>query len=136
LNIKEKLTAHNKRYTSCPLKLVGIFLIRDGNHRRYGMSNRDSETNTEAAGGLCSCGKRQSTNPTAERTGDIRELPGDVWETGEERRHGRVERRKVRMVTDIGWLEGKGNWQDLKTVIQYRCYREETGSGAGKWTER
>jgi predicted transposase YbfD/YdcC len=62
-------------------------------------------------------------------TGAVRELPEDVWETGEER-------REARTVTDIGWIEGKGNWKDLKTIIQYRCYREETGSGAGKWTER
>jgi predicted transposase YbfD/YdcC len=55
--------------------------------------------------------------------GEIRELPEDVWETGEERRHGRVERREVRSVTEIGWLEGRGNWKDLRTIIQYRCYR-------------
>jgi hypothetical protein len=40
------------------------------------------------------------------------------------------------MVTDIDWLEGKGKWKDLKTILQYRCYREKTGSGTGKWTER
>ena len=65
---------------------------------------------------------------------DIRELPEDVWETGEERGHGRVERREVQTVMDIGWLEGKGNGQDLKTIIRYRCYREEAGKG--RWTER
>jgi hypothetical protein len=55
--------------------------------------------------------------------GDIRELPDDVWETGEERQDGRVERREVRTVTDLGWLEGKGHWKDLKTIIQYRtCF--------------
>ena len=69
-------------------------------------------------------------------TGEIRELPEDVWETGEERGHGRVERREVRTVTDIGWFEGKGNGKDLKTIIQYRCYRQESGEGAGIWTER
>ena len=50
------------------------------------------------------------------------------------RGHGWMERREVRTVTDIGWLEGKKNWQDLKTIIQYRCYREEAGEGT--WTER
>ncbi|MDR2476718.1 MAG: hypothetical protein LBD18_02905 [Treponema sp.] len=44
--------------------------------------------------------------------------------------------REVRTVTDTGWLEGKGNWKDLKTIIQYRFYREGTGKGAGKWMER
>jgi predicted transposase YbfD/YdcC len=70
------------------------------------------------------------------RTGDIRELPEDARETGEERQHGRAERREARTVTDTGWLEGKDNRKDLKTIIQYRCYREESGKGAGKWTER
>jgi predicted transposase YbfD/YdcC len=55
--------------------------------------------------------------------GDIREMPDDVWETGEERKHGRVEHREVRTVTDIEWLAGKEHWQDLKTIIQYRCVR-------------
>jgi len=58
--------------------------------------------------------------------GDIRELPEDVWITGEERKHGWVERREVRSVTDIGWLECKDAWKDLKTVIQYRSWRDGT----------
>jgi len=55
--------------------------------------------------------------------GAIRELPEDVWKTEEERKHGRVEQREVRSVTDVGWLEGKGAWKDLKTIIQYRSWR-------------
>jgi len=55
--------------------------------------------------------------------GMIRELPEDVWKTEEERKHGRVEQREVRTVTDIEWLEGKGAWKDLKTIIQYRSWR-------------
>jgi hypothetical protein len=47
------------------------------------------------------------------RTGDIRELPDDVWETGEERRNGRAKRREARTIRGIGWLEGTGNWKDL-----------------------
>jgi predicted transposase YbfD/YdcC len=56
--------------------------------------------------------------------GDIRDLPEDVWLTDEERKHGRVERREVRTATDIGWLEGKKDWIDLKTIIQYRSWRD------------
>jgi predicted transposase YbfD/YdcC len=56
--------------------------------------------------------------------GDIRDLPDDVWQTGEERGHGRVEQREVRSVTDIQWLEGKSDWKDLKTIIQYRSRRD------------
>ena len=55
--------------------------------------------------------------------GDIRDLPEDVWETGEERGHGRIEQREVRTVTDIKWLEGKSDWKDLKAIIQYRSRR-------------
>jgi predicted transposase YbfD/YdcC len=55
--------------------------------------------------------------------GDIRDLPDDIWITGEERKHGRVEQREVRSVTDIEWLEGKSNWKDLKSIIQYRSWR-------------
>ena len=55
--------------------------------------------------------------------GDIRDLPDDVWKTDEERKHGRVEQREVRTVTDISWLEGKPAWKDLKTIIQYRSWR-------------
>jgi predicted transposase YbfD/YdcC len=50
--------------------------------------------------------------------GDIRDLPEDVWITDEERKHGRVEQREVRSVTDIKWLCGKSNWKDLRTIIQ------------------
>jgi predicted transposase YbfD/YdcC len=55
--------------------------------------------------------------------GDIRDLPEDIWITDEERKHGRVEQREVRSVTDIDWLLGKAAWKDLKTIIQYRSIR-------------
>ena len=57
-------------------------------------------------------------------------MPEDVWATDEERAHGRVERREARSVTDIGWLNGKDLWKDLKTIIQYRSWRD------GAMTER
>jgi predicted transposase YbfD/YdcC len=56
--------------------------------------------------------------------GEIRDLPDDVWETGEERNHGRVERREVRSATDISWLSGKAHWKDLAAIMQYRCWRD------------
>ena len=37
--------------------------------------------------------------------GQIRELPDDIWETGEERGHGRIEKREVRTATELSWLE-------------------------------
>ena len=55
--------------------------------------------------------------------GDIRDLPEDVWITDEERKHGRIEKREVRSVTDIQWLPSKMDWKDLTTIIEYRCLR-------------
>jgi predicted transposase YbfD/YdcC len=60
-------------------------------------------------------------------TGKIRELPEDIYKTGEERGHGRIESREARTVTDIGRLEGKKAWKDLKTITEYRCRRTENG---------
>jgi predicted transposase YbfD/YdcC len=59
--------------------------------------------------------------------GEIRELPEDVWQSGEEKGHGRIERREVRVVTGIEWLENRGMWEGLKSIIQYRTYRGEGG---------
>jgi predicted transposase YbfD/YdcC len=69
-----------------------------------------------------------------QETGEIREMPEDIWTTDEERGHGRVEKREVRTVQDIHWLPGKENWKDLKTIIQYRSYR--TVKGEMKQTDR
>jgi predicted transposase YbfD/YdcC len=61
--------------------------------------------------------------------GRVRELPEDIWESGLEKDHGRIERRRVRTACDIGFLTGKKQWKDIKTIIEYRCERtvqEET----------
>jgi predicted transposase YbfD/YdcC len=55
--------------------------------------------------------------------GGIREPPEDVWVTGAEHKHGRVEKRELRSVTDTDWLESKAGWKDLKTIIQCRSWR-------------
>jgi predicted transposase YbfD/YdcC len=60
-------------------------------------------------------------------SGEIRDIPEDVWQSALEKGHGRFERREVRTVSDIGWLENKEMWKDLKTIIQYRTYRTEGG---------
>jgi len=56
-------------------------------------------------------------------------LPDDVWRSECEKDHGRLERREVLTCEDIGWMTTKGRWQDLKTIIQYRCTRTEGGIG-------
>jgi predicted transposase YbfD/YdcC len=60
-------------------------------------------------------------------TGEIKDLPEDVYITGEERGHGRVENREVRTVTDTGWMEGEKAWKAMETIIEYRCRRTENG---------
>jgi len=52
-----------------------------------------------------------------------RREPVDSW-TGElEKDHGRIERRSVTAVTDLGWLEGAKAWKGLAAVIRYRSSR-------------
>jgi predicted transposase YbfD/YdcC len=46
---------------------------------------------------------------------------------GKRGRDGRREKREVRTVTDIDWMAGKEDWLDLKTIIQYRCWRTIDG---------
>jgi predicted transposase YbfD/YdcC len=53
-----------------------------------------------------------------------RDRPGDSWESGLEKDHGRIERRSVTTVVDLSWLEGKEAWKDLRTLI--RCRRSRT----------
>jgi predicted transposase YbfD/YdcC len=59
--------------------------------------------------------------------GDIHDIPEDVWQSALEKDHGRLEKREVRIVTAIDWLENKELWQDLRTIIQYRTHRTKTG---------
>jgi hypothetical protein len=51
-------------------------------------------------------------------TGEIRDLPEDVWTSEEETGHGRREQREVWTVTDINWMAGKQDWEDLRTIIR------------------
>jgi predicted transposase YbfD/YdcC len=60
-------------------------------------------------------------------SGEIEEMPEDVWQGEEERGHGRVERREIRTVTGLEWLENREAWEDLKTIVQYRTFRGEKG---------
>jgi predicted transposase YbfD/YdcC len=57
-------------------------------------------------------------------SGEIGELPEDVWQGKEEKGHGRVERREIRRVTG---LEGREGWQDLKAIEHYRTFRRQKG---------
>lgn len=48
----------------------------------------------------------------------------DYWSSGPEKGHGRIERREIR-VANANWLEDKEAWQDIQTIVQYRCIRTE-----------
>jgi predicted transposase YbfD/YdcC len=58
-------------------------------------------------------------------SGEIREVPEDVWQGGEEKGDGRIERREIRTVTGLEWLEGREAREDLTTPVQYRTYRKQ-----------
>jgi predicted transposase YbfD/YdcC len=52
-------------------------------------------------------------------------LPTDVWHSELEKDHGRIERREVLTEEELLWMSSKERWQDLKTIICYRCTRTE-----------
>lgn len=49
------------------------------------------------------------------------------WHGETEKDHGRIESRAVTIATSLDWLEGREKWGGLRTIIQYRCTREENG---------
>lgn len=53
--------------------------------------------------------------------------PFDYWKSRLEKGHGRVEVREVRVVSKLDWLEGREAWEDLQSIVQYRCSRIENG---------
>ena len=61
----------------------------------------------------------------AERT-RFKEIGFDSYETLE-KGHGRIEKRRCRVSEEIGWLEQKGEWANLKSVIMVEAEREIIG---------
>jgi predicted transposase YbfD/YdcC len=57
----------------------------------------------------------------------VQDLSEDLWQGEEEKGHGRKERREVKTVTDLEWLESKTLRQDVKTLVQYRTFRTVSG---------
>jgi hypothetical protein len=43
-----------------------------------------------------------------------KELPEDAWESDREIMDGRIEQRRVRTVTDRGFLGGRKDWKDIR----------------------
>ncbi|MDR0683870.1 MAG: ISAs1 family transposase, partial [Spirochaetaceae bacterium] len=60
-------------------------------------------------------------------SGEIGDLPEDIWQGEEEVGHGRKERREIRTAIGLAWLENRGAWQDVRTIIQYRRFRMVKG---------
>jgi len=56
----------------------------------------------------------------------FKDIPFDSFETidGD---HGRIETRKIKTITDLGWLYGKEKWSNLNTIIMIQSERDEGG---------
>jgi predicted transposase YbfD/YdcC len=50
----------------------------------------------------------------------------DMWKSKPEKCHGRIETREI-LTTSANWLENKDQWEDIETIVQYRCTREING---------
>ena len=61
----------------------------------------------------------------AERIG-LTEIKFDYCETLE-KGHGRIEARRCWVTEEIGWLEGKDDWKNLKSVVMVEAIREIIG---------
>jgi hypothetical protein len=58
-----------------------------------------------------------------------RNPPTDVWRSGlEKKNHGRQESREVLTEEDLGRLNGKEKWKDIRTIILYRRRCVENGN--------
>ena len=57
-----------------------------------------------------------------QHTGEVYER----WKSKVEKCHGRIETREI-LITSAHWLENRERWQDLRTLIRYRCTREIDG---------
>lgn len=63
----------------------------------------------------------------AERIG-FKEIPYDYCSTLE-KDHGRIEERRCWVSEEIGWLEQKAEWRNLKSVVLVEAEREVMGRG-------
>lgn len=61
----------------------------------------------------------------AERIG-FKEISSDYYETLE-KDHGRIETRRCWVTEEIGWLEQKGEWKNLKSIVLVEAEREVIG---------
>jgi len=60
--------------------------------------------------------------------GPCQDKPDDQWTSPLEKDHGRIERRSITTITNLDWLDSKGLWKDLATIICYRTNRTVGGS--------
>lgn len=56
----------------------------------------------------------------------FKEIKYDYCETLE-KGHGRIEERRCWVTEEIGWLEGKNDWKNLKSVVMVEAIREVIG---------
>jgi predicted transposase YbfD/YdcC len=58
--------------------------------------------------------------------GHTKDEPIETWKGKPEKCHGRIETREI-LTASAAWLEQKEGWQDIQTIIRYRCTREVGG---------
>ncbi|MDR1302225.1 MAG: ISAs1 family transposase [Treponema sp.] len=60
-------------------------------------------------------------------TADAMSCQKEIAKKIREKGHGRVEKREIRTVTGLEWLESREVWEGLRTIVQYRTFRKEKG---------
>jgi predicted transposase YbfD/YdcC len=59
----------------------------------------------------------------------------EVWESGSEKDHGRIERRECAVAKNIDWLYQKNEWKGVKRIIRSRLYCIKKDKNSGEWLE-
>lgn len=58
---------------------------------------------------------------------EFKEINYDYYETELEKDHGRIEQRRCWVTSQLDWLEGKENWQELQSIVMVEAEREVIG---------
>jgi hypothetical protein len=71
----------------------------------------------------------------------IHAIPEDGWQSAREKDHGRLEKREVRIVTNVDWMPdaetlrvSADSWKDLKTIAP--CCTTTSSTGLSSQSKR
>jgi predicted transposase YbfD/YdcC len=59
----------------------------------------------------------------------------EVWQSGSEKDHGRIERRECAVAENTDWLYQKKEWKNMKTIVRSRLYCTKKDKNSGEWLE-